>query len=302
MYINIIIYTLSLRLIKCVFPNFKGANSLYRKRMILLNRYYYNFFRDKIEFWNRQVLEHEDCQIEDLPIWVCWLQGKENLPKELQITVDSIYKHSNSHLVKFIDYRDIVRLVDLPSIIRNKYISGQLSSAHFCDYARCAILYKYGGLWLDPTVLVTKDIQNTVFSLNMWSVKGLKPFPYDTIIPDACSWQIYAMASQKGSIFYKIFCDMFVFYVKKKGCKFDYFFSYYISFIIRNYVRQVSDIYNCVPNNNVLCESLQVDLLNHHFDLRKYQNSDTYLYKFSRHDNLLKDRYVVDCLKRHFDL
>lgn len=96
----------------------------------------------------------------DYKIWYCWLQGKENLPPLLQCCYNSLKMHAGNHRICFIDEQNFSDYVALPEYILKKFSEGKISKTHFSDILRINLLEKYGGLWLDSTILVTEPLEN----------------------------------------------------------------------------------------------------------------------------------------------
>ena len=44
--------------------------------------------------------------------------------------------------------------IDIPDYVLEKYEHGLILPAHLSDIVRCCLLYKYGGVWLDSTILM----------------------------------------------------------------------------------------------------------------------------------------------------
>ena len=52
--------------------------------------------------------------------------------------------------------------MEIPEYIINKWKNGIISNTHFSDILRVALLTQHGGLWLDATVLCTKNSWNEI--------------------------------------------------------------------------------------------------------------------------------------------
>lgn len=51
----------------------------------------------------------------------------------------------------------------LPNFILKKFENGYISITHLSDIIRVLLLYNYGGLWIDSTVLNISSINRKVF-------------------------------------------------------------------------------------------------------------------------------------------
>lgn len=79
-------------------------------------------------------------QFENLPIWVCWLQGEENAPKLVKKCISSIRQHANGHEVIILTENNIKEYIDIPEYIIENAQRGILSRTNFSDIVRFALL------------------------------------------------------------------------------------------------------------------------------------------------------------------
>lgn len=97
-------------------------------------------------------LSHENCG----KVWVCWLQGLENAPEIVKLCCKSIADNVGADReVVFIDKENYKNYVTLPDYILKKYNDGIIADANFSDILRLELLIKYGGTWIDSTILLT---------------------------------------------------------------------------------------------------------------------------------------------------
>lgn len=88
-------------------------------------------------------------------VWVCWLQGIEKAPKLVQVCYRSIQHHLQDREVVLLTEETIGQYVSLPDHIEKKYRDGIIPTAHYTDLLRLELLIRYGGTWIDSTVLCT---------------------------------------------------------------------------------------------------------------------------------------------------
>ena len=96
----------------------------------------------------------------DYQIYFCWLQGKENLPPIVQCCYNSLKRNAGKFKIVFIDEKNFSDYISLPEHILKKFSEGKITRTHFPDIIRINLLEKFGGLWLDSTVLVTEPLEN----------------------------------------------------------------------------------------------------------------------------------------------
>lgn len=92
------------------------------------------------------------------PVWFCWLQGIENAPRLVQVCYTSVQKYCADRPVHLITGENMSDFVTLPDYIMQKYHTGIIPPAQFSDILRLALLVKYGGIWIDSTVLLTAPL------------------------------------------------------------------------------------------------------------------------------------------------
>lgn len=272
---------------------------LYKKQNELLLAYYAHCFEKQLNELNRLQDEAEAfSDVSHAPIWMIWLQGRQEIPPELSICLDSVYRHKGSHPLHVLDLNEARNMVDIPDWLMCLYERKEIRPALLCDYIRAALLEHYGGIWLDTSVLLVKDIPDWILDTPFWSVKGLDFFPYSVVVPDGRQWQIYAMAGQPHALFYKGFCSLFLEYAKTINTDLDYFMSYQLSKLLRTNVAAIVESYDQIPHNNTKCESLQA-YLQGYAPIRRQGSAnlfceDTFLYKLSRHNiSLLRDNSQI---------
>jgi hypothetical protein len=65
--------------------------------------------------------------------------------------------------------------VSFPDFILKKWKQGVITNTHMTDLLRLELLIKYGGLWLDATVLCTGQAPEYFFSSDLFFFQTLKP-------------------------------------------------------------------------------------------------------------------------------
>ncbi len=154
------------------FPYKEGGSKtswkfLQKKHAVILKhltkRYYVEPESVSEEEFNNNIL-FKNC------IWTAWLQGEDNAPEVIRLTLASIRKHANGHRVIVLTNETIEQYIDVPKLIKRKYETGILRYAHYADVLRMIVLAKYGGIWLDATMLLTGPIHEDAFSNLFYSV------------------------------------------------------------------------------------------------------------------------------------
>ena len=125
----------------------KGLNINDEKEVNCLNNKFNSFINDLPIYENT----HETNKI----IFWCWLQGIERAPKLALANLNSIRKFCNDFKLIIIDDSNIDKYVNIPPYIMQKYKNQTFTKTHFSDILRLELLIKYGGTWIDSSVLIT---------------------------------------------------------------------------------------------------------------------------------------------------
>ena len=127
----------------------KNNNSMFKVNEIDIKKKYYENFLKDIVFYNHTHIYSDN-------IYWCWLQGEDNTPDLYKATLNSIKKICANHTIIIINETNMNKFIKFPSFILEKYKNGLFHKTHFSDLLRLELLIKYGGTWIDASVLVTK--------------------------------------------------------------------------------------------------------------------------------------------------
>ena len=109
-------------------------------------------------------------------IWILWFQGKENAPEIVKKCIDSVrHFHSDKQII-VLDLYNLKNYIEIPNYIQEKYEKGIIPHANFSDYIRLCLLAKYGGTWIDSTVLLTDKIPDKIFMEKLFFSKSANNF------------------------------------------------------------------------------------------------------------------------------
>ena len=220
-----------------------------------------------------------------LPIWVCWLQGEDALPELNRVCVKSIRKYAGSHPVHFLTDESIPSWIDIPESILASYRSGRIRPVFFSDYVRCAFLARYGGVWLDSTILQTDALCPAWFTAPWMSVKI---HPADNESVSRYRWTGFAIGGMPGSPFFKKICEMFERYFKHFDTNLDYLLIDYFFDLLANQDKKSAEWVAAVPVSHPDIHTLR-SLMNEPFDSGQYHRmlAGTSLYKLTYKTTLL---------------
>lgn len=160
----------------------KVQKRLYRKYNKVLRLYKYD--------------KNLSCQT-SRKLWIFWWQGIDSAPDLVKTCYKSVNENLKDWEINLITGNNYQEYVSLPSHILEKFNNGQITLTHFSDILRLELLIKYGGLWLDATVLCTSAIiPKSILDSDLFVYQAQKPGAdgHATIMS---SWCMYAKTNNK---------------------------------------------------------------------------------------------------------
>lgn len=146
---------------------------VYKKQHIIIEKYlidkgYDRIIKDTID--KQREIKVNNPQ--NLPIWICWWQGEENMPPIIKKCYNNIKKYAGKHPVHLITLRNVNEYITLPPSILEKFHAGKIKHAHLADLIRLKLIAKFGGLWIDSTVYLTSPIDEDLFYKSFYTIKN----------------------------------------------------------------------------------------------------------------------------------
>lgn len=117
-------------------------------------------------------------------IWVFWAQGRDNMPPVVRACLQQIEKMKGDYQVVVLDKNSYKKFVDIPNVVLRKLDEGKITLTHFSDILRFALLYKYGGWWMDATIYPTVPIERKT---GLYSIKTERSDKYIS----ECMWSSF---------------------------------------------------------------------------------------------------------------
>lgn len=242
----------------------------YKERHTLVDSYLSKAYLPYIHRYKSPINHQDRISLSDYKVWVLWWQGKNDMPPIVKICFNSLQKNIKDIPLVLITKENFYKYVDLPKYITEK-IKKDISITHLSDILRFALLSKYGGLWIDATVLLTKNITdiNIMFELDTFTAKisnmNKKSFniAYDR-------WTGFLMANNiYNNFLFDCGKSLFFQFWKKHSILIDYFLiDYFINILYKNNLF-VQNMIDKIPINNT-----NIFVLNNL--LNKNLNMDTY--------------------------
>lgn len=212
-----------------------------------------------------------------VPIWFLWLQGEMYMPDIVRLCYESAVKYSGKGTVILLTNDNLHDYIELPEEIESKYSSGNILNAHYSDIIRFGLLSNYGGLWIDATILLTRQIPDEVFSIPTYCIKH----PRTDQFVFKGRWSIFFWAANSRTLPTYIFSCLLQYY-KSEDSVIDYFLTDYIIDILYKHIPDFRFEIDNIPVNNIFSTKLKT-LMDKPFDQSRFEEytMDTWAYKLS---------------------
>lgn len=197
----------------------------------------------------------KDENVESQPVWVCWWQGEEEMPAIVKACYNSILAHANGHHVNLITMKNLSEYIDLPEAVVNKRQKGLFSLTHYSDHIRFALLAKYGGLWIDSTMLLTDDLPEEFPPLFTLKQK-CRDYSYITDY----KWTGFFFGGSDGREFFSKISNLLELYWEKHNTLIDYYLVDYIIAALYDTDPACRRLIDNVPESNPNLHLLQTML------------------------------------------
>ena len=129
--------------------------------------------RWKLEEFDKNYIDRNH-EVSDI-IWICWFQGMDSAPDLVQKCYESVVSNNPEKNVIVITEENMSEYVTFPDYIIDRWKRGVITHTHMTDLLRLELLIKYGGLWLDATVLCTGKAPEYFFNSELFFFQTLKP-------------------------------------------------------------------------------------------------------------------------------
>lgn len=270
-----------------------GLTHLSRKAKTKREKYIIQYMQSELNdiIWKYQAKTECGDSDENSPIWTGWWDGENNAPELVKQCIRSIRAGAGKHPLHVINYSNISEYLDIPDFIYEKLRTGAMKKAHFMDYVRVCLLYRYGGVWLDATIFCTRELPESVFAYPFITCKG--PIRTGKYISDY-RWTTFALGGFKGNTLFSFLKDSFEIYWLENNFDIDYLMFDYMVYIGYQTIPFIKHLIDNVPDNNFQRDDLQKAMNEQQLasSFKNYLHQDTYLYKLS-----WRETYQTDTLK-----
>ena len=214
------------------------------------HQYIFNYLQSSMENQIKKIqtanLTYEPAPVKH--IWVMWWQGIDNAPDLVKKCVNILKEKNDEYTITILDRDNYQKYVEIPSYITSKFEKGKISIANYSDVIRMALLYQYGGFWIDSTVLLFDGWDKDYAQLPFFSIKN-----HLTYIDGAVSkfrFATFFMYSKKSNTFFLLIRDFLYDYWKHHDRTIDYMLIDYVMLLICFHNREFKAMLNQVPFTN----------------------------------------------------
>lgn len=163
--------------------------------------------------------------LDKFPIWVCWFQGIEQAPEIVKACVKSIEENIPKNAkIHIITLENLKEYIELPEVIEKHIKKGDITLTQYSDIVRYALLSKYGGFWIDSTILVTSKL-NDLCNYNYYTRKSDRlELNFGNYLIQG-RFTVHLNKGDNNNILYNFLYDAYIEYYKKTNIAIDYFLT-----------------------------------------------------------------------------
>ena len=256
------------------------------------------YFTNKIE--TEQIKPKKTFNNEKI-IWQFWGQGWdfEKLPDVVKISYKSVEKYKKDYEIIHLDMNNINDYLEIPAYILKKVEDKKMGFAHFTDIIRLALLYNYGGVWIDATILLTDYLPQEYFEMDYFM------FQRDDNLENKKDWEDYddfyfswnnemkvrvlnsIIFAKKNNEIIKTLLDMLLIFWEHNDLVPNYFFFQVLyTELIENYYKK--------KQCKIVSDTLTHELIRVWFDKFSQEKLD----EITKRNNVHKLTYKIDSGKR----
>lgn len=216
----------------------KQLNALISQKMEpILQEKYQALLQERKAYYDGQKLEHRRSKV----IWFCWLQGLEQVPPIVMACYRSLRQHLSDREIRVVTEENWSGFVELPEHIVLRWEKKQMPPALFTDLLRLQLLIRYGGTWIDSTVLCTgtahaKELLDADLFLFQYRPPESSPATFEGI----SNWFITSCTNNPVLL---VLRDLLYAYWRDYDCTLYYFiFHLFFSMLAKEYPEAIAEM------------------------------------------------------------
>lgn len=246
----------------------------HRRQAELWRRYIEDYYQGKVPKY--KLLPKKPELVGKRVVWQYWGQSldRATLPEVTRISFDSIDHYCREHQVIRLSDETVSDYVDMPPVIlealsRDPYLSRSVYS----DLLRLALLEAYGGVWLDATIYLDRELDPWYWEQDFFvfqrDPEQSHKRDWHRALPFYCSWDEGFMTNMLSSVFFaqpgsevvSTLFDLLCYYWQERDPKerpiMYLFFQVLFDLLVRREEAPLHQL-NCPVRSNADIESLQL--------------------------------------------
>lgn len=204
-----------------------------------------------------------DLKNDKKPVWFMWLQGIDEAPELVKNNFEILNNSVEKERIKLVTESNITDYIRLPEFILNKWKSGIISNTHLSDIIRLELLMRYGGIWIDSTVMFTADkIPDYIEKADFFVPQTLKP-GRDGRALFVSNWLISCKSNNKVT---KRLLDLLYLYWSNNNTLIDYFIFHHLLEVV--FLENPEEYKNMTPIDNTQMHSILISVIRDNLDIK----------------------------------
>ncbi|MDR2977517.1 MAG: capsular polysaccharide synthesis protein [Streptococcaceae bacterium] len=264
----------------------RKESSLYNKKHQLIQKYIEREIGSLIMKYSESHFQSDTIdKISNEAFYMMWWQS-EQTPSFVYRNIRFLKKQTNAQVILLSKNNLVNFLPHLPAELWKKIDEKSITLAQLSDIVRMAILSKYGGIWIDSTVVTLNTVSDDIFSNNIFTPvddKGNYKF-----VPSG-RWNIYLLGGKPHRKYFEFLYEALLFFNLNSNKIPDYFLVDYLFSIAYDFnIGGLKDDLESLGSNNIEVNDFQ-KVMNLPF-------SQSYLAKFTKNTSFFKTSWK----EKHF--
>lgn len=246
---------------------------------------------EKEKFCSRGISDDKDSKIPK-KIWILWWQGEETAPPLVQTCINSMRKNNPDWEVQVLDQTNFNQFVNIDSKILQLFSDEKIRIQHLSDLIRFELLFRYGGFWVDSTLLSIKPFPDSILDYSFYTAKNTEVSGTSKYWVAIDQWVSYFIGAKPHNQTIEWIVTNLREYLRLQKPFPDYLLINYLALIGRETVPQLRKEFSEIPSNNLYIETGKSYLLNHQFST--VVDSDTTVIKLNHRDPMLLEKVIEE--------
>lgn len=189
----------------------------------------------------------------DDSIWVYW-NDENNIPPLVKRCIAQISKYAAGRTVRLVTENNLKKYISLSSHVEQKYTTGKITRTHFSDIVRLSLMSKYGGIYMDATLLQTDFLEKEWLEHDFFTIKAKIGKKYKVVSEG--KWSSFFFACRKNNLLTQLTLEMMNKYWEKWDLLIDYLWIDYLWMVCSENIPSINQMFEEVPYTNAYIYTL----------------------------------------------